>query len=82
MRRRENGLFERRNASAFSCAGDWLCLARFRAGVGPVPAPKPCQDGSIQALWITALMVIRKQAVLVGIATTDVWRRFLPLRGH
>jgi hypothetical protein len=41
------------------------CLARFRAGVGPVPAPEPCQDGSILAHWIAVLTVIRKQAGLV-----------------
>jgi len=33
--------------------------------VGPVPAPKPCQDGSILARWIAVLTVIRKLAVLV-----------------
>jgi hypothetical protein len=39
---------------------------------GPVPGrsgagsgPKPCQDGSILARWITVLTVIRKLAVLV-----------------
>jgi hypothetical protein len=48
-----------------SYARDWPRLARFRAGVGRVPAPKPCQDGSILAHWLAVLMVARKQAVLV-----------------
>jgi hypothetical protein len=40
-------------------------LARCRAGVGPVPAPKPYQDGSILADWIAEFTIIRKQATLV-----------------
>lgn len=51
--------------SALSYASDWRCMARFRAGVGPVPVPKPCQVGSILAHPIAVLMVIRKQAALV-----------------
>ncbi len=39
-------------SSLLSYASDWRYLARFRAGVGPVPAPKPCQDGSILAHWM------------------------------
>ncbi len=48
-----------------SYASDWQCLARFRAGVGPVPAQKPCQDGSILADRVAVFTFIRKQAVLV-----------------
>ena len=52
-----------------SYASDWCYLARFRAGAGPVPAPKPCQDGSILAHWIAVFTVIRKQASLVYVSS-------------
>ena len=47
--------------SLFSYASDWHFVARFRAGVGPVPAPKPCRDGSILGLltllgWIPIVL--------------------------
>jgi hypothetical protein len=53
---------EKRNPLSYK--SDWRCLARFRAGVGPVPAPKPRQDGSILARWIA--VYLRKSGTKQG----------------